>query len=200
MDIVVTSANGVIKAGILSESLFSSEDPHNQLDEVKKWENEYINFVKEGRRKLSMVKNQTDLVQKWEIGDFIYSFLNRNDKVNFLDWDKSIARDMGVKPTEERKVGFGENDIKALVNLRKIFKTYNDLDKRISWELMYFTNQLILSYIENKKLDKLILPKNKLIDEILELANQEAKFAVKGNSGHAISVTKKIIERILDSL
>jgi hypothetical protein len=140
------------------------------------------------------------LEQKWLLGDLIYSFLNSNKTVNLLDWAKSIARDMGVQPTEKRKEGFGDGDVKALVNLRKIFKVHADLDLRISWELIYFVNQSIIEYMKKKNVDTFSLPKNKLINEILELANQEAKFAVKGNSGHAVSVTKKLMESILHTL
>lgn len=200
MDIVVTSVNGVIKAGILSESLLDAEDSHVRLDEVKNWELKYINFVGEGQRRLNEMKKSTDLEQKWLLGNLIYSFLNSNKPVNLLDWDKSIARDMGIQPTEKRREGFGDSDVKALVNLRKIFKVHEDIDTRISWELLYFVNQSVVEYMENKKVDTFSLPKNKLINEILELANQEARFAVKGNSGHAISVTKKLMESILHTL
>ncbi|MEM0054503.1 MAG: hypothetical protein QXL89_09990 [Nitrososphaeria archaeon] len=200
MDLVVTSVNGVIKVGILSASLLGAEDPHARLDEVKAWERKYINFVNEGRRILSEMKNPTNLEQKWLLGDLIYSFLNSNKGVNLLHWDKSIARDIGIQPTEKRKEGFGESDVKALVNLRKIFKAPNDVDTRISWELIYFVSQIIVKYMERKKIDTFSLPKNKLINEILEVANQEARFAVKGNSGHAVSVTKKLMESILRTL
>ncbi len=200
MDIVVTSVNGVIKAGILSGSLLDAEDSHIRLDEVKNWERKYINFVEEGQNRLNEMKKSTDLEQKWLLGNLIYSFLNSNKAVNLLDWSKSIARDIGIQPTEKRKEGFGDSDVKALVNLRKIFKVHGDIDTRISWELLYFVNQSVVEYMENKKVDTFSLPKNKLINEILELANQEARFAVKGNSGHAISVTKKLMESILHTL
>jgi hypothetical protein len=200
MDLVVTSVNGVIKAGILSESLLGAEDSHMKLEEVKNWERKYVAFVEEGKKRLSSVKNQSELDSKWSIGDLISTFLDDNKNVNLIDWDKSIARDMDIKPTEKRKEGYGDSDIKALVNLRKIFKSHESIDNRISWELLYFTNQIIINYLNKKKLNSLALSKNKLTNEILELANQEAKFAVKGNSGHAISVTKKLMESILNSL
>lgn len=107
---------------------------------------------------------------------------------------------MAIKPTEKRKEGFGDNDVKATLALRKIFVSPESLDNRLSWELIYYVNPNIIEYIKRKNVTRFSIPETQLINEVLKLANQEAKFAIKGNSGHAISVTKKLMDVIVNSL
>ena len=199
MDVVVTSVNGTLKAGVLSESLLKTDDSHSALEEIKEWEKQYAEFITKCKE-LLLENKASDLSAKWLIGDLIHRFLTRYKNINFLDWDKSIARDADIYPTEKRKQGFGDNDVKTFVALRTIFHSVKVIDKRFSWELLYYTHPILINYMKKTKLTTISIPQTPIITGILRLANDEAKFAIKGNSGHAISVTKKIVESIIFSL
>ncbi len=195
MDVVVTSLNGVIKVGVLSESLLREKDSHQALDMIREWESNYIHFIHEGKELLKI--DADSLNTKWKVANLIYNFVNKNKNIRFSEFDKSISRDLGLVPTEKRKVGPAANDVNALIGFRTLFENYTELDKRFSWELIYFTYPLLIAYMKKKNITSFRLKQEQMADEIILIANNEAKFAVKGNSVHAIALTKRLIRAIL---
>lgn len=197
MDVIVTSVDGVIKVGVLSQSLLNEEDSHKALDKIKRWESDYIKFIKDGKE---IIRNDNGrLENKWKLADLIYRFLNKNKEIRFNEYDKSISRDLGLVPTEKRKVGPATSDVNALIGLRKTFGNPNELDTRFSWELLYYVYPIIMSDIKKKNQSSFKLGNERLINDIINIANNEAKFAIKGNSGHAAALIKKLVKVLLSS-
>ena len=103
MDVVVTSVNGTLKAGVLSESLLKTDDSHSALEEIKEWEKQYAEFITKCKE-LLLENKASDLSAKWLIGDLIHRFLTRYKNINFLDWDRvSLEMLIYIRQKKENK-------------------------------------------------------------------------------------------------
>jgi len=192
MKVVVKKKNDSVEAAITSDSFFRQEDPQIALAKLKKWENDYRNLIREGRKIMGNIKtSKDDLVLRWELGELIQKFLLTNADFEFEDYEQSLARDLELRPTEKSGAEFAVADIDALLGLRKIFPSKEAIDPRITWNLVYFTHGILASADLSGK-DK---PNTcgELIDELLEVANHQAKLGTRGN-GAAKGVARKLVQ------
>lgn len=193
MKVVVKSKDGSIEAAIVSDSFFKQKDPHVALTKLKKWENEYKNLILKGKEIISKIKTSKDeMVLRWELGNLLCGFLKTNSEFEFDNYEQSLARDLGISSTEQRsQTESAAADIRALFGLRKIFPNKEALDPRITWNLVYFTHEIISSVGEVGKDNS--KTHSEIVDELLEVANHQAKLATRGN-GAAKGVARRLIE------
>jgi len=192
MKVVVKKKNDSVEAAITSDSFFRQEDPQIALAQLKKWENDYRNLIREGRKIIGNIKtSKDDLVFRWELGELIQKFLLTNADFEFEDYEQSLARDLELRPTEKSGTEFAANDISALLALRKIFPNREAIDPRMTWDLVYFTHEILASAdLSGKGKPN---AHAKLVNELLEVANHQAKLGTKGN-GAAKAVARKLIQ------
>ncbi|MEM3191379.1 MAG: hypothetical protein QW292_04660 [Candidatus Parvarchaeota archaeon] len=192
MKVVVRRKNGSIEAAITSDSFFQQKDPQVALAKLKEWESKYRNLIHRGKRIVDNIRASKDnLVLRWELGELLHHFLTTNTEFEFDDYEQSLARDLELPPTEKTKTEYATSDVSALLGLRKIFPNREAIDPRITWNLVYYTHEIMASAgIEGKDASKV---NSEIVNELLEVANHQAKLGTKGN-GAAKGVARKLVQ------
>ncbi|MGQ9719018.1 MAG: hypothetical protein ACUVWK_04165 [Nitrososphaerales archaeon] len=192
MKVIVKRKNDSIEAAIVSDSFFKQKDPQIALAKLKTWEGKYRNLIGEGRRIINDIKtSKDDLMLRWELGDLLHQFLATNAEFEFDNYEQSLARDLELPPTEKSQTEFAAADIRALLGLKKIFPNKEALDPRITWNLVYFTYEIMApAGVRGKDSSN---TRSEIVNELLEVANHQAKLGIKGN-GAAKGVARRLIQ------
>jgi hypothetical protein len=189
--IIVKQTNDTVEAGILSDSYFKQGDPQVALQALKSWETAYKDFIARSRVIIKKLGGKDDLQIRWELGELVQEFLATHKDVELIDYQTSIARDIKIPPTQKSDVGYSGSDVEAILSLRKMFPTRGEIDIRISWNLFYFTHQVLEANQESKGDQS--PGEEQLVDDLVEIANYQARLATKGN-GAAMKVTRQLVE------
>lgn len=192
---VIVKRNGEsINAAILSDSFFREKDPQIALTKLQAWETNYKEMIRTGKEMVDNIKASKDnLGLRWELGDLLNRFLVTNKEIELNNYEQTFARDLELPPTEKSNTEYAGIDIRALLGLIKIFSSKKVIDSRITWELVYFTYEIMLS---PHSTDGSPINNKELADELLQIANHQAKLATKGN-GAAKGVARKLVEILM---
>jgi hypothetical protein len=192
MRIVVKNDGKVIEAGVESASYYEQKDPQVALQSLRMWEDRYRTFIRVGKELIAKLRqNPDDLQLRWDIGDLIQSFLSDNAGFEIVDCERSIARDLELPPTEKRS-DISAADVKALLKFRQFYPDKKLISPHISWNLFYFANDILTA----TRVSKIITGMEALTNDLLDIANYQAKLGTKGN-GAAIKLSKRLIQTLL---
>ncbi len=192
MRVIVKRKDGSIEAGIISDSFFKQKDPQIALAKLKQWESAYRNLIERGRKIIGNIRtSKDDLAVRWELGDLLHQFLTANTEFEIDDYERTLARDLELPPTEKSQTEFAASDVSALLALKKIFPNRQAIDPRMTWNLVYFTHEIMTSAGVTRKDNP--HAHGEIANELLEVANHQAKLGTRGN-GAAKGVARRLIQ------
>lgn len=195
MKVIVKRKGTQIEAAIKSESFFGQKDPQDALSRVKEWEKKYTEVIQKGRL-LSRAtgKSKNDLSLRWDLGNLLTTFLNRESEFELENYQQSMARDLELPSTTKPRFQ-SSVEIDALLDLLKTFPDKNKIDSRITWNLFYLTHGMMASNWLIR--GKTRLSDKPMINELLDLANHQANLGIIGN-GSAKRAAKRIIDILME--